>query len=147
MERLPYIDTHQVELLAPPADVWAALVRTLRRNLGGAPPALFVKTWRLEPSSRRGDWGAAVEAGDALPGFEVAEAAPPARLAFTGHHRFSRYALTFTLDPVDGGSRLSAETRAAFPGVLGFGYRAAVIGTRMHRVMVRRMLRHVEEEL
>jgi uncharacterized protein YndB with AHSA1/START domain len=146
MERLPYIDTHRTELQAQPAEVWSALVASLRRDLGSAPPAMFVRVWRLEPAQRRGARDA-LEPGDALPGFEVAEAAPPRRLAFTGHHRFSSYALTFTLEPIDGGTRLGAETRAAFPGILGFGYRAAVIGTRMHRVMTRRMLRRVEEEL
>ena len=130
----------------PPAEAWPALLSSLRRNLGGTPPSLFVRTWRLEPAQRRGEWDGAVEAGDALPGFEVAEVVAPARLAFTGRHRFSRYALTFTLAPAEGGgTRVSAETRAEFPGLLGFGYRAAVIGTRMHRVMTRRMLRQIEE--
>jgi hypothetical protein len=46
-----------------------------------------------------------------------------------------------------GGTRVSAETRATFPGLLGRGYKAAVIGTRMHRLLVRRMLRRVEERL
>jgi hypothetical protein len=148
MERLPYIDTHETALPSPPPADWPILLAPLRRDLGGPPPALFVKTWRLEPSRRRGAWDGPVEPGDALPGFEVAEADPPERLEFVGHHRFSRYALTFTLaDTEDGGTRLSAETHAAFPGILGFGYRVAVISTRMHRVMTRRMLRRVEAEL
>lgn len=148
MERLPYIDTHETELSVSPAQVWPVLLATLRRDIGGAPPSLFLSAWRLEPSCRRGAWDGSVETGDALPGFEVSAAEAPRRLEFTGHHRFSRYALTFTLAESErGGTRLSAETRAAFPGILGFGYRTAVIGTRLHGVMVRRMLRRVAVEL
>ena len=62
------------------------------------------------------------------------------RLELVGRHRFSRYALVFTLSDDAGGTRLAAETWAEFPGVQGRAYRAAVIGTRGHVVMVRRML-------
>jgi len=74
-----------------------------------------------------------------LPGFRVDQAEPGRWLAFRGRHRFSRYALTFILD----GGCLRARTHAAFPGVLGRLYRAAVIGSGAHRLVTRRMRRRI----
>lgn len=144
MERLPYIDEHSREFPATTSETWAALVAVLRSDLGGPPPAAFIRAWELEPASRRGDWSAP-EVGDTLPGFEVREVEMPASLALFGRHRFSSYALIFVLDELDGGAacRVRAETRAVFPGILGTGYRAAVIGTRMHRLVVRRLLARI----
>ncbi len=68
-----------------------------------------------------------------------AEHKPVRRLALRGRHRFADYALTFLLDGVS----LRAETRAAFPGVLGRLYRTAVLGSGGHRLMTRRLLRQV----
>ena len=51
----------------------------------------------------------------------------------------SNYALTFVFY----GDRLRARTHAAFPGILGRLYRAAVIGSGGHRLMTRRLLRQV----
>lgn len=146
MERLPYIDEHSREVFATPAATWTALISVVRSDLGGRPPAAFIRAWRLEPASRRGEW-TAPEVGDALPGFEVREVEAPARLVLYGRHRFSRYGLIFELDELDGGARcrVRAQTRATFPGLLGSGYRSMVIGTRMHRVVVRRLLGHVAE--
>ena len=42
-----------------------------------------------------------------------------------------------------GGSRARAQTWAAFPGPQGRIYRALVIGSGMHAVMVRRMIRRL----
>jgi hypothetical protein len=69
----------------------------------------------------------------------VVEAEPGRRLALRGRHRFSNYALTFVLD----GDRLRAQTHAAFPGVPGRLYRAAVIGSGGHRLVTRRLLRQI----
>jgi hypothetical protein len=77
--------------------------------------------------------------GEAVPGFRVVEAEPGRRLVLGGRHRFSRYTLTFVIE--DG--FLRAQTHAAFPGVLGRLYRAAVIGSGAHRVVTRRLLRQV----
>lgn len=64
-------------------------------------------------------------------------------LALQGTHRFSRFALIFSIDRLGSHrSRLRAETRAVFPGA-GLLYRSIVIGTRGHVVAVRRMLRRV----
>jgi hypothetical protein len=47
--------------------------------------------------------------------------------------------LPFDLD----GGRLHARTQAAFPGLRGRLYRAAVIGSGGHRIITRRLLRQV----
>jgi hypothetical protein len=74
-----------------------------------------------------------------LAGFRVTESEPGRRLVLRGRHRFAIYALTFV---VDGGS-LRARTDAAFPGLLGRLYRAAVIGSGGHPLVARRLLRRV----
>ena len=73
------------------------------------------------------------------------EARPPSRLALAGRHRFSRYALVFELEATGPGRTcIRARTWAAFPGILGRVYRALVIGTGGHRIVVGRLLRRVE---
>jgi hypothetical protein len=80
-------------------------------------------------------------AGSTIPGFRVAHIVPRRELVLSGHHRFSEYTLTFRVQVVHlGTTRLSAETRAAFPGVHGRVYRALVVGTGIHGRAVRRLL-------
>jgi hypothetical protein len=71
-------------------------------------------------------------------------AAPPQavwRLLLEGSHRFSRYELHFNIEEAqNGASLLAAETRAEFPGLAGTLYEAAVIGTRGHVIVVKRLL-------
>jgi hypothetical protein len=78
-------------------------------------------------------------------GFRVAESTAPSKLVLEGRHPFSRYALVFLIDAraEGGGSRARAQTWAAFPGPHGRVYRALVIGSGMHAVLVRRMLRRL----
>src|SRR3954471_9853671 len=77
-------------------------------------------------------------------GFRVAESTVPAKLVLEGRHPFSRYALVFLIEPRgDAGSRARAQTWAAFPGPHGRVYRALVIGSGIHAVLVRRMLRRL----
>ncbi|HEX7717212.1 MAG TPA: hypothetical protein VF416_07975, partial [Marmoricola sp.] len=59
--------------------------------------------------------------------------------------RFSDYALVFELDEHDRATRLTARSLARFPGVRGTAYRALVIGSRGHRVLVRRWLRRIRD--
>lgn len=132
---LPYIDEHSVPVTAPPAAVWAGLARVLDRQFGRG--AAFARVLGAEPAVASPEFAA--QPGDTVPGFRVESADPGHRLELRGKHRFSTYALTFTLD----GDQLRAETRAAFPGVLGTLYRTAVIGTGAHRVLTRRLLRQV----
>ncbi|MHB8235361.1 MAG: hypothetical protein ACYDHT_11980, partial [Solirubrobacteraceae bacterium] len=79
-------------------------------------------------------------------GFSVARCEPPSLLELRGRHRFSRYALVFELAAVgEERCRLSARSYAEFPGLAGRAYRALVIGSGGHRVVVRRMLREIAE--
>jgi hypothetical protein len=120
MERIPYIDEHAIAIPASAAETWSALLQKMCRN-----PA--------DPTT--------------VPvGFKLEEATPPSRLALKGRHPFSVYRLVFELDPVDppaGGVRLRALTFAAFPGLHGKVYRALVIGSGGHRLVVRRMLKRI----
>ncbi|UGT40331.1 hypothetical protein LTV02_30590 [Nocardia yamanashiensis] len=118
MERLPYIDSHSRVVTADPAHTWAALLRTTCKN----PEDLST-----------------------LPrGFVLDEADPPRRLVAKGRHWFSRYRLTFELGEVEGGrTELTAISHAAFPGLHGRIYRALVIGSGGHRLVVRDMLRRI----
>jgi hypothetical protein len=90
------------------------------------------------PNAVSGDWSGDLT-GATLPGFAVVEAQRPVRLELRGQHRFSSYALVFLID--EGSVR--AQSYATFPGLRGRAYRALVIGTRAHRVIVRRMLRRI----
>ena len=135
MEQLPYIDEHAISLGAPRDRVWAALAEVLHRETRGGDR--LAHALGCEPAYGTPHFDGTV--GQTIPGFRVVEAERCSRLALRGRHRFSRYQLTFLLE--DG--RLRAQTHAAFPGVLGRLYRAAVIGTRGHRLVTRRLLRQV----
>ena len=117
MERLPYIDQHAITVPASRQDTWSALLRVMCRD-------------PLDPSS--------------FPtGFVLDEARPYDRFALKGRHPFAVYKLVFELDSRSGSTRLRAVTWAAFPGLHGKAYRALVIGSGGHRVVVRRMLKHI----
>ncbi|WP_242343814.1 DUF2867 domain-containing protein [Anaeromyxobacter terrae] len=135
MDQLPYIDEHSQQVDASADVVWTSLLKVLRREMGGSAP--IARILGCDPAQGTAEF--AGRPGDAVPGFRVVEADPGRRLALRGRHRFSDYALTFVLD----GDRLRAQTHAAFPGVLGRLYRAAVIGSGGHRLATRRLLRQV----
>ena len=124
---LPYIDEHALEIAIPRERAWRALMAYAQERLltDGGP---FHRLLGTDPPG----------------GFEVDTAAPPDRLELTGRHRFSRYVLAFELDDAGpGATRLSARSFAEFPGLHGRAYRALVIGTRVHVVATRGMLRAV----
>ena len=138
MPELPHIDEHAVEVGAPVEAVWQALGRPLSRGFSGSGRRMVGRLLGVRPLESEGD---PLEQGSTIVGFRVARAVRPAELALEGQHRFSRYALIFRIDPLGPGrSRLRAETRAEFPGSKGRVYRALVIGTRGHVVVVRRLL-------
>lgn len=118
MERLPYIDEHAITVAAGRAETWAAVLRTICHD-------------PHDPSK--------------VPtGFVLDEARPPERLALTGRHLFARYRWVFELDAAGPQrTRVRSATWADFPGVHGKVYRALVIGTGAHRVVVRATLRRI----
>jgi hypothetical protein len=118
MERLPYIDEHAITIEANCAETWSALLRVMCRD-------------PHDPST--------------VPvGFVLDEARPPVRFALKGRHLFAIYRWVFELDAEAAQrTRVRAATWAAFPGPHGKVYRTLVIGTGLHRVVVRRTLKRI----
>jgi hypothetical protein len=124
----PYVDQHALAIAAPRATVWAALERYVHETIGASKLPLLGRVLGTEPAS----------------GFGVIEREPERRLALAGRHRFSRYRLVFELDDApERATVLRALTYAVFPGLHGLIYRALVIGTRMHVLATRGILRTV----
>ena len=143
IESLPFIDEHYIEIAAKPEEVWDALMRTVsgmgarRRGSYGA------RALGCEETAAQGETGAI---GSKIPGFVVTRSVKPAVLALMGQHRFSRYALIFTiLEKPSGLMLLSAQTRAEFPGKKGRLYRGLVIGSHGHVVATTALLRQVRK--
>jgi hypothetical protein len=139
LSQLPHLDEHVSDIAADVDDVWPNLVETLDRafsRAGAASYARFVGCIDRAESGPR-----PLDEGSTVPGFRVVAAVPGSELVLEGSHRFSSYALIFHLEQVGSGrSRLTAETRASFPGLAGEVYRLLVIGTGGHVVLVRRLL-------
>jgi hypothetical protein len=135
---LPYIDEHDVLVAASPETVWRHLAAAVGRP-GRAASAVALLVGAV-PRRASGD---PLTVGAELPGFIVREAVPGDRLVLVGHHRFSEYALIYSLAGEPGGTRLRARSHARFPGIPGGLYRTAVISSGGHRVLVRRILRGV----
>ncbi len=137
--QLPYVDELTTDVNADREVTWAALLRVVEGSFAsarGRGPARLLGCEDTEPSGPR-----PLTRGSGFPGFHVEIAEPGDKLALAGRHRFSTYLLSFRLE--DGGAgrtRLTAETRASFPGLKGGIYRALVIGTRMHVLVTRRLL-------
>lgn len=141
IETLPHVDEHSLEIEAPASATWEALLPVLRGAFGGPRMARVARLLECRETEVGGD---PRHPGATLPGFVVARAIPPMLYALLGAHRFARYALVFRIDRLGPDrSRLRAETRAEFPGLAGRAYRALVIGTRGHVLVVRRLLRTV----
>ncbi|MFG2575246.1 hypothetical protein [Streptomyces sp. NPDC048481] len=136
---LPRVDELATVVPAERAEVWRALGEVLGRAFAGRGWARYARLVGADERTASGPWPLA--AGATLAGFRVAEVVPDRRLVLVGGHRFASYSLAFRLDEAGPGrTRLSAETRAVFPGRAGTLYRALVIGTGGHRVLVLRML-------
>jgi hypothetical protein len=122
---LPYIDTHTVTVAAASEEAFDAVAGTMPRAGSRGPFSAYARLVGCE---------------DGKP-FSVTESRRPAELVLTGQHRFSRYELAFQFAPDGPGSTVvTATTRAAFPGLGGRLYRAAVIGSGGHRVAMHAML-------
>ena len=131
---LPFVDEHRQRCDAAAGAVWTATLAAVRRMAGGG---RFARLLGCDPA--RATAGFAGRPGDAVPGFRVEAAEPPRTLVLRGRHRFADYRLTFLVE--DGALR--AVTHAAFPGLRGRLYRAAVIGSGAHRFVTRRLLRSI----
>ncbi len=139
MERLPRIDEHVRVVAAPPDRVWPALLAVVEGTFRALPGPL-TSAWGLRQPARTGDWRRPVT-GDTVAGFAVAEVDPPRVLTLRGRHRFARYELRFTLERAHPDRvELHARTCAEFPGLRGGVYRALVIGTGGHALVVGRLL-------
>jgi hypothetical protein len=137
---LPHVDEHTVSIDAEPSVTWAALERVVDRSFSSATTARFAGLIGCIDTESTGPRPFA--AGSVVPGFHVEHADPERELTLVGAHRFSAYALVFRLEAESGGHTLvRAETRADFPGVKGSIYRGLVIGTRIHVLVTRRLLR------
>lgn len=125
---LPFVDEHQVWVAAPREVVWTALRQYTAESLGigaGHPLAAVLGT---RPRT----------------GFEIVGEAREHELTMAGRHRFSRYRLVFHLHGTGARHTLvTARTYAEFPGLHGRLYGALVIGTRIHVVATRQILRAV----
>ena len=144
MERLPYIDAYGVEVPAGADATWKALLRVARGSFSGTGEHCVGRLLGLSPASAQGAWAPDMQPGVALPGFEVDDVRRGELLSLRGGHRFSRYRLDFeVVEAGDGRSQVWARTWAEFPGPAGAAYRALVIGSGGHRVVVRRMLGRV----
>jgi hypothetical protein len=138
----PWVDEHVSEVDAPASIVWPALLRTVERMTAGTAAPRYARAVGCADTESGGP--RPLEVGSTVPGFHVAELIPERLLLLRGSHHFSNYALSFRLEPLGGRrTRLLAETRAEFPGLEGGVYRALVIGTRMHVLVTRRVLRTV----
>lgn len=144
MERLTYIDVHEVDVRADVDAAWSAVVRAVPRSFGGY--GWLTPVLGLRPGATAGAWAPDPEPGAAVPGFAVDDVRRGERLSLRGGHRFSHYRLDFEVVPAGAGrSWVRARTWADFPGPAGAAYRALVVGTGGHRVVVRRMLRGIAE--
>lgn len=136
---LPHVDEHSISIAASPDATWDSLLRVVEGSFASGASSRGARLLGCGDTEASGP--RPLDLGSTLPGFHIATAQNPRELALAGKHRFSDYALIFRLDEANGnGTTLRAETRAAFPGLKGRAYRAAVIGTRMHVLVTRRLL-------
>jgi hypothetical protein len=137
---LPFIDEHAATVDASPAVTWEALCAVVTASFGSARTARIARALGCVPADDDRPAGTLTE-GATLPGFAVARCEAPRALRLAGRHRFARYELAFFVDALeDGGCRVRARTSASFPGLRGRAYRALVIGTGCHVLVVRRLL-------
>jgi hypothetical protein len=142
LEKLPPIDEHAIEIDAPAEAAWAALFPTLERAFDTRSAQRYAAKVNARETKRKGDLH---HPGGTLPGFTITRAIAPVMLAMAGEHHFAKYAVVFRIDLLPGQrSRVRLETRAEFVGGKGRFYRVAVLGTRGHVLMVRRLLRQIK---
>jgi hypothetical protein len=135
----PFIDEHRLVVDKPVAEVWEGLVRVVHDEAGPL-RRLGALALGATPSSFS---GGDLEVASTVPGFAVARVRAPELLVLQGAHRFSSYTLVFRLDSRQGGTTITAVSAARFPGAAGRLYRALVVGSGLHRLAVRSLLRRI----
>ena len=142
LEELPPIDEHAIEVDASAEATWKALFPTLEHSFDSRGARRYSERVGAGVTAADGDLH---HPGGTLPGFTVIRAIEPVMLALAGRHRFAQYAIVFRIDLLPGQrSQVRLETRADFVGRKGRLYRAGVIGTRGHVILVNRMLRAIK---
>lgn len=142
LEQLPSIDEHYIDVEAPAEATFAALFPTLESALGSKFAHSYCERVGAVETEAHGDLH---HPGGTLPGFTVTRAIAPVMLALAGEHKYAKYAVVFRIDLLPGQrSRVRLETRALFSDGRGKLYKAAVLGTRGHVVVVNRMLRSIK---
>ena len=140
-ESLPFIDRHSVEVAAGPQATWDALIEVLTRSLGSRGSKLAA---RALGCTELGETHLPLAEGGSIPGFRVVTFVPTTELALAGEDRFSRYRLSFSLEPaLTARTTLSATTSAAFPGLHGRLFRFLVVRSGAHALVTRRLLKTV----
>jgi len=136
---LPTLDEHATVIAATVDEVWPVLAETIAGSFRGRVWAAYAALVGSEHTQPAGPRPLAV--GSTVVGFRVVVADPGRELRLEGSHRFSTYALSFRLEPVDNRStRLVARSDAVFPGVGGGLYRLLVFGSGIHVGAMRRQL-------
>ncbi|WP_037361168.1 DUF2867 domain-containing protein [Amycolatopsis orientalis] len=140
-QQLPFLDEHRVVVPADAETAWRAVNQVVERFSGALATGY---AWAVGAADWRASGPRPLAEGSTVPGFRIAAAEPPRLLVLAGRHRFSEYRLTFRIEPqAEGKTRIRAESRARFPGILGTAYRMVVIGTGGHVLGMRRMLRTI----
>ena len=141
LDEPPLLDEHSIRTSTDPIQVWDALpagiAAAFDHGRGRAIAGL------LGCRDRSAGEGFTAREGATIPGFRAVRVVTPREIALAGRHRFARYALTFRVEPREGGTTLRAVTHAEFPGVHGALYRALVVGTGGHRIVTRRILKAI----
>ena len=138
---LPLLDEHAVHAHADPLRVWEAIPEGIEAAFGRTSSRALAGI--LGCRDRCATRPFAAVTGATVPGFRAVRVSSPRALSLEGSHRFASYALTFVVEPDDGGTMLRAVTHAEFPGLRGAVYRAAVIGSGGHRIVTRRILKSI----
>ncbi|MFL6061735.1 MAG: hypothetical protein ACJ72E_10915 [Marmoricola sp.] len=123
---LPYLDTHTVAVAAGSDQAYAS-VRRFAGRLGFGPHNPLALVLGTRP--RRG--------------FAIVEEVAGQRVGLEGRHRFATYRLVLEVEPrpEQRTTLLHAHSYASFPGAAGRVYRALVIGTGLHVLATRGLLR------
>jgi hypothetical protein len=141
---LPLIDEHEVSVDVPADEAWPFVIDAFTRLTTRPAWRAYGKAIRCEPDRASGD---PATIGATVPGFRVMRCENPTEWGLEGRHLFSRYALTFRIVPLDDAHcRVTAESRAEFPGHHGTAYHALVIGTGGHVLGVRGILQRIKRE-